>query len=441
MVSSNKKLIHNMSKKLMLLFLAILVLCCFTNLANATSNIKGNTREINVYMFWSHGCPHCAAEKPYLEKLSKSYPINVYLFEVHEKNNMSLWKRFCDAYNTNPYGVPMTFIGDKYIIGFGREGDALAEEIRETIEKFSNKKNSYVDGAEKVGVTINRAPDYSYKKNPPQENIVVGGEENKTNEVNNAKTIINIPVFGKIDTSKISLPLFTIAIAGLDGFNPCAMWVLCFLLTLLVYSRSRKKMLIIGSIFVISSGVIYFLFMTAWLNFFLIIGYVNLLRIIIGGFAIFMGVIDIKDFFLFKKGISLTIPDSLKPKLFKKMRSVVKSAQESENSVSLMAILGTVALAVSANLIELLCTAGFPAIYTRVLTLRKLPIMTYYLYLVMYNIIYVIPLFVIVLVFALTVGAHKFSEKQGRVLKLIGGALMLILGILLIYKPELLMFG
>ena len=246
---------------------------------------------------------------------------------------------------------------------------------------------------------------------------------------------IKIPFFGEIDPSKINLPVLTIVIAGLDGFNPCAIWVLCFLLTLLIYVRNRKRMLIVGLIFVFTSAFVYFLFMTAWLNFFLLIGYVDILRIIIGIIAITAGIVNMKDFFFFKKGVSLTIPESKKPGLIKKMRKVIKE----ESTFPL--IIGTMTLAFFANLIELLCSAGFPAIYTRILTLNALPTVQYYLYLVAYNIIYVIPLLIIVMIFVLTMGRRKLSENQGRILKLISGLLMLLLGLLLILKPEILVVG
>ena len=171
------------------------------------------------------------------------------------------------------------------------------------------------------------------------------------------------------------------------------------------------------------------------LNLFMFVGYVKYLRIAVAVVAIVMGVINCKDFFFFKKGISLTISESAQPKLFQRMRNVL-------NASALPGMLvGTIILAVTANLIELLCTAGFPAIYTRVLTLQEIPVTQYYAYLVLYNLIYVIPLAVIVGIFAWKMGGRKLTEKEGRILKLVGGVLMLALGIILLVKPEILMFG
>ena len=147
------------------------------------------------------------------------------------------------------------------------------------------------------------------------------------------------------------------------------------------------------------------------------------------------GTHQLQRFFLFPERVSLTIPESAKPKLFKRMRAVINT------SAIPGVILGTIVLAVTANLIELLCTAGFPAIYTNILTSQNLSVVQYYFYLMLYNVIYVIPLAVIVAIFAWKMGGRKMTEKEGRILKLAGGLLMLALGFILLIKPELLMFG
>ena len=370
---------------------------------NAQNNVK-------LYFFYGEGCPHCAKEEVFLDKLEQKYPqLEVVRYETYyNKENADLFVKLSEACGTKAMGVPTTFIDEEAIVGFDNVegiGKKIEDKVKECIEQGCDDPMHKITGHE-----------------PTCES----GEENES--------IINVPVIGKVDPKKVSLPIFTVVIGFLDGFNPCAMWVLCFLLTLLIHARSRKKIILIGSIFVFFSGLVYFLFMTAWLNFFLLVGYVNVLRIIIAIIAIVMGLISIKDFFLFKKGLSLTIPEKAKPKLFKKMRSLVYA------QALPAVIIGTVVLAFTANTFELLCTAGFPAVYTRILTLNNLPSVVYYFYLALYNIVYVIPLAVIVTMFAVTMGAHKFTEKQGRILKLIAGLLMLALGLILILKPALLMF-
>lgn len=368
--------------------------------------------KVKLYFFYGDGCPHCAKEELFLDELELKYPeLETERYETwYHKENADLFVKLSEACDSKAMGVPTTFIDDKIIVGFDNK-EGKGAEITKAIERC-----------------IEETCD------DPMHKLTGHGPECEIEE-EKQDSLVDVPVLGKVDPKKISLPLFTIAVGFLDGFNPCAMWVLCFLLTLLIHAKSRKKILIIGSIFVIASGIVYFLFMAAWLNFFLLIGYVNILRIIIAVIAVVMGLINIKDFFFFKKGVSLTIPEKFKPNLFKKMRELVYA-----QALPAM-IIGTIVLAFTANTFELLCTAGFPAIYTRILTLNNLSSFTYYTYLILYNIIYVIPLAVIVTVFAFTMGAHKFTDKQGRILKLIGGLLMLILGLLLILKPALLSFG
>jgi hypothetical protein len=200
----------------------------------------------------------------------------------------------------------------------------------------------------------------------------------------------------------------------------------------MVHARSRNRMLFVGGVFVFFSGFIYFLFMAAWLNLFLVMGQVALITRVAGGLSLVIAAINIKDFFLFKKGVSLTIPDSAKPKLFDRMRRLIHAS----SYVSLL--LGTTVLAIAANSYELLCTAGFPMVYTRILTLNSLPKASYYLYLVLYNVIYVIPLLLIVVVFGITLGKRQLTEWQGRLLKLVSGTMMLGLALVLLINPALL---
>ena len=198
----------------------------------------------------------------------------------------------------------------------------------------------------------------------------------------------------------------------------------------MVHAKNRKRMLLIGGVFVLFSALIYFVFMAAWLNVFLLIGELQMITLIAGIVAVIFALINIKDYFWFKQGVSLGIPDEAKPGLFKRMRGLVSAE-------SLPAMLGgTIVLAVAANSYELLCTSGFPMVYTRALTLTDLTTAQFYGYLTLYNLIYIIPLLIIVALFAVRFGSRKLSENEGRVLKLLSGIMMLSLGITLVFAPE-----
>jgi hypothetical protein len=245
------------------------------------------------------------------------------------------------------------------------------------------------------------------------------------------KTVpITLPLFGLIDPGTVSLPLFTVMIAAVDAFNPCAFFVLMFLMSLLAHSRKRWRMAVIGGIFVLTSGLLYFAFMAAWLNVFLLIGELKWVTTIAALVALGLASINIKDYFWFKRGVSLGIPETAKSGLFARMRTLTVAESWP------VLLLGTVTLAVAANTYELLCTAGFPMLFTRVLTMREMSGLAYYLYLALYNVVYVIPLLGIATAFLITFGSRKLQEHEGRTLKLLSGFMMLGLGLALLLSPD-----
>jgi len=382
------------------IFLLFLLLLSLAGTACAAEAARGVTEEVKLYFFWGEGCPHCAKAKPFLDELSRKFPaLKVCSYEVYEhRENVDLLMAMARERGKEATSVPTVIIGERMIAGFNEDKAAAIEaEVRTLCALLSR------DSAQPIAA------------------IPRGDSESVT-----------LPLFGRIDPADTSLPVFTAVIAILDSFNPCAFFVLLFLLSLLVHAHSRVRMVIIGGTFVFFSGLIYFIFMAAWLNIFLLAGTLNAVTIAAGVIAVIVAGINIKDFFYFERGVSLTIPEEKKPKLFERMRSLVRA-----DSLPSM-LTGTVVLAVAANSYELLCTAGFPMVFTRVLTLSDLSRSTYYLYLVYYNLVYVVPLAIIVGIFTATLGSRKLSEWQGRVLKLLSGVMMLMLGGVILYRPALL---
>jgi len=245
--------------------------------------------------------------------------------------------------------------------------------------------------------------------------------------------ITEIPLFGKINLSQLALPILTIILGALDSFNPCAFFILIVLLSMLLYLQSRKKMIIVGSIFIFFSGVFYALFMLLLFNsFYFTKLYINITSIIVGIVACVIGIINIKDFFYFKQGFTLSIPENKRDVTFKRMRKLVKSP-------SLLVMLGgTIFIAISVNFFELLCTFGFPLYFTNRLAIENLPTLTYYSYIFLYTVVYVIPLFIILFVSVFSLGVKKLTEWQGRILKLFPGIFLFSFGILMIIDYQLL---
>ena len=107
----------------------------------------------------------------------------------------------------------------------------------------------------------------------------------------------------------------------------------------------------------------------------------------------------------------------------------------------MFALAGIIALAVAVNLVELLCSAGLPVVFTQILALNNLPTWQYYAYLILYIFIFILDDLIVFILAMLTLKMTGLGNKYARYSHLIGGAVMVIVGLLLIFKPEWLMFG
>ena len=359
---------------------------------------------LHLYFFWSSKCPHCLEALPDIIELDREYAwLKLHSYEVlGNKDNLQRYVDMARTFGNDARSVPTIMFCGNLLSGYDRK------------ETTGRLLRSYLLSCyEFVRESL---PDNSVAFDLSADNM----------------SKVNLPFFGEISSGDYSLPVLTILIAGMDAFNPCAFFVLLFLLSMMVHGRSRARMALIGGIFVFFSGMIYFLFMAAWLNLFLYLGQLRVMTLIAGLLAVVIAAINIKDYFWFKQGVSLSISDGNKPALFDRVRQLLRL--DSLPTV----ISATVVLAVVANSYELLCTAGFPMVYTRILTLNALPEQSYYLYLLMYNVIYVLPLLAIVTLSTIKLGSRKLSEKEGMVLKLLSGMMMLMLGLLLLIAPQML---
>ncbi len=408
--------------------LALIVLLAGTGVAGAAPDPQSDdfwfgtaadgTPVVRLHYFYSPTCPHCQAAAPFIDELAARWPwLEVHKYAVKDdRKNARLYYETALSLGTKALSVPGFIFCRQVLIGYdtaqttGAEIAGALEACRERQLAQSTTSMSAVPAT--VGATAD----------DPATPLATG----------QGGTSVRVPFVGTVDARALSLPVLTLVLAGMDAFNPCAFFVLLFLLSLLVHAKSRTRMAIVGGTFVLFSGLVYFVFMAAWLNVFLIAGELRVITVIAGLVALGVAALNIKDYFWFKEGPSLSIPESAKPGLFKRMRDIV-------NTGSLAPMLAsTVLLAIVANSYELLCTAGFPMVYTRALTLAKLETWQYYAWLAAYNVIYVIPLLVIVIVFVRTMGARKLSEDEGRILKLVSGFMMLGFGLLLLLAPQML---
>ncbi len=369
------------------------------------------TQNTTLYYFWGSGCTHCAKAAPFVEKLHEKYPqLTIKKYEVwYFPENAKLFERFAKGYNLTVVGTPTFFIGEKAIVGWESEaktGRDLEEAVVYCLE------NKCADPLE----IINQE-----KKQ----------DEQITPDAEKEPLVIDIPLIGKIDLTSSPLIILSLMLGFLDGFNPCAMWVLIYLISMVVLERDRNKMIIIVGTFLLVTAVFYYLILAAWLNIFLILPYMNETRLIIGAVAVYFGLTGLYKYY--KEGPACSVVD---PKQRKKIIDTIKSL----GTLSGIAVILTVAfLAVSVNTIEFICSAGFPALFTRILAESQLSFWEYQLYLLAYLFMFMLDDIIVFTLSVYLLSAFKEAgEKYAGVSHLIGSLLMLLLGLVLIFFPQIL---
>lgn len=388
-----------------------LVFVCLWLLGSEVS-VHASEPAADVEVFVRAGCPHCEAAKAFLLELRQRRPaLHILVRDVgQDQTALTRLETLARRQAVTLIGVPAFYLQGELIIGYQDAGTTGA---------------SLLALLDRAAPSLDSEPLSACRPTQPACSTPAvhtsAGEES-----------ILLPWFGRLSYPDIGLPLFTLAIGLLDGFNPCAMWVLLFLLSLLVSLQDRVKMSLVAGTFVLMSGVLYFAFMAAWLNVFLIVGLSRTVQLTLGGVALLIGAVNVKDFFAFRQGLSLSIPAAAKPGLYARLRRIVQA----ENLTG--ALIGIVILAGLVNVVELLCTAGFPALYTHILSTQALATWQYYGYLALYNAAYIFDDALMVTIAVITLGRHKLEEREGRWLKLISGAVMIGLGLLLLVKPDLL---
>jgi len=243
---------------------------------------------------------------------------------------------------------------------------------------------------------------------------------------------VSLPVFGAIRLADFSLPALAVLLGLADGFNPCAMWALVYLLSLLVTLQDRRKIWLLVGSFVLASGVLYFLFMTAWLNVFLLLGYLRPLTIVIGAGALVIGLLDLRAFLLTRGAPVCGVGNpGLKKRTMGRMERLVAAP------LSLASFLGVVVLAFTVNAIEFACSAGLPAIFTHTLSLRQLSAPQYYGYILLYDFFFMLD---DLLIFSLAAITLRTTMASGYVQygKLVGGIVLVGLGLVMLLAPEML---
>ncbi|HET60303.1 MAG TPA: hypothetical protein ENN32_08045 [Chloroflexi bacterium] len=409
-----------------ILLLSLLVVAVALVLTPLPVRAEAEEPEIIIYFFWGEGCPFCEREQLFLEfDLLPRYDNVVVLdFETYNSRaNVNLFLQMAETYGFTPQGVPATFVGDQYFVGFSQD---IGRQIENAILSYM-EAGVYPDPglrlpeADRPALPAKEAPEPELEEEAIATQQVVFDKENPR---------LEIPLFGTVDLSNWSLLASTVVIAVVDGFNPCSLWVLTMLIALSLHTGSRKKVFIIGFVFLTVTAAVYAVFIAGLFSMMSIIQYIGWIQVVVALVAAVFALINIKDYFWYKEGVSMTIADDKKPGIYKKMRKVVASSD------NFWAMIGaTVVLALGVSVVEFTCTAGLPVLWTGILNAQGVGIATFVVLLLVYMVIYQLDEMIIFVPAVLTLRSNKFEEKQGRLLKLVGGVLMLSLAIVLLVDP------
>ena len=393
---------------------------------------KADEKVINIHLFYGNGCPHCAAEEEFLsDYLKDRTDVKLYKYEIwYDSHNQELLSKVQkEMGTTNKNGVPFTVIGKKTIVGYA--DGVTDEQIKDAINYYLN--NDYRDYAGEITGKVKKAEvkedttkDES-KTEDKKENKIEKADDTKDSDQTDEN--VTVPVLGKINAKKVSLPILAVVLGFVDGFNPCAM---------LFNMIDRKKMWILGLTFILTSGIVYLMFMLAWLNLATFISKIAFIRLLIAVIALVVGLINVYKYIdsLKKKDEGCDVVDKKDRK--KIMEKIISITHEKK---FIIALLGIMVLAASVNIIELMCSIGIPLLFTQILAMNNLSTFSYMMYMFIYIFFFLIDDIVIFVISMVTLKVTGLSTKYTKYSHLIGGIIMLIIGLLLIIKPELLMFN
>ena len=376
--------------------------------------------DVTLYFFHGDGCPHCREENKFLKKMSKKYSnLNIVKYEVwYNEENSALLDKVFDAYKINVSGVPTTIIGDTYISGYD---DTIGDKIERAIEYYSSHKSDDY---------VSKISDGSFTQDDfPKKNGFLEQEKSYDKEMS-----FNLPFFGKINLKTASLTTAAVVIGLIDGFNPCAMWILLFLISVLMGMNNKKRMWILGITFLLTSALVYLGIMLSWIEIVVKITAIIWIRNIIAIVALIGGIINLRSFIKSNDSGCEVVDDKKRKKIFQKIRKFT-----SEKSFFL-AIIGIVGLAISVNVVELACSAGLPIVFSELLVLNHTSSMMRFFYTILYVFFFLIDDLIVFFIAMFTMKVTGISTKYNKYSHLIGGVIMVLIGILLIVKPGWLMF-
>ncbi len=401
-------------KYLLILFVSFLLI----------TNVSAKENKVTLYFFHGDGCPHCAAEEEFLKKnKDKLKDVEIIKYEVwNNEKNRDLLKSVGKKFDIEVSSIPFNIIGNTIIKGY-LDDSSTGQKLLNAINYYQdNDYHDYVQdylNGDKTVIEVNEEA-IKYKRSEEQKSVHT----------------IKIPLIGEVDLEKISLSFATILIGLVDGFNPCAMWVLLFLISALIGMKDRKRMFTIGFAFILTSGLVYLAILLSWINIVVKVSTSVLFRNIIALVAIIGGLINLRSYInsLKEEDGCDVVDDKKRKRIFTKIKTFTK-----EKSL-LLAILGAMGLAVSVNIVELACSAGLPLVFSELLTINNISGISSLPYILLYILFFLIDDIIVFTIAVITMTSNGISSKFNKYSHLVGGIIMLIIGLLLIFKPGWLMF-
>jgi thiol-disulfide isomerase/thioredoxin len=408
--------------------------------AGTTARTVADGGPVVVHYFYGDGCPHCARQALELDAWEQRFDVEIHRYEVWEDAaNRALFQELAAAYGADASGVPTTFIGERVWIGFD---EASAEQMRAVIATCEVQgcpdPVSVLDPA--ASPEVDEGGSSPTPEGPPGPDETPGsGEVNGSaggvdadGAAAEERTVLSIPLLGTVDTEAMGLLPATGLIAFVDGFNPCSLWVLSVLLAMLLRTGSRRRIAIVGGAFLVTTAAVYGLFIAGVFGAMSYVGYLTGIRWAVALLALTFAVVNIKDYFAFKQGFSFTIPDRFKPRIYRGGRGLLDPERP------LPAVAGAaVLMALGIALVELPCTAGFPVVWSGLLTDAGVGGAEFGGLLSVYLLIYLLDELVLFAAVVVTLRVTRFQEHHGQVLKLVGGMVMLALGVVLLVRPAI----
>lgn len=368
-------------------------------------------QEVTVYLFTARGCLHCLKAKNFLSRLPAEDPA-VRVVELELTQNRAyqeIFREVATRLRVESLVVPLLVVGDLSLLGWYND-EVSGAALRQIIATVRHQNRPDI-----VAPLLLQATSPGAGTRPWPEKLT-------------------LPFLGELELRHLSLGLLTLILGALDGFNPCAMWALVFLIGLLINLEERRRVWLLGSLFIAGSGLVYYLFMAAWLNILLLLGFIVWIRIGIGLVALVAGGLNLRQYFR-RQPPACPLGDARRQGLLARLKQAVTHHR------LWLAALGVFLLGLAVNLVELFCSAGLPVIYTQILTLHRLPSWQYYAYLALYVFIFMLDDLIVFVASMLTLQYLHFGDRYRQFSNLVGGVVLVMLGLLLILKPEVLTLG